>query len=58
MIEGILLSSRLDALSEPEAKEEVDLLALAAEVCARYESCSVSGESVIVRGNPTLLRCA
>jgi signal transduction histidine kinase len=56
LIEGILLSSRLDALSEPEVKEEVDLLALAAEECARYEGCSVSGESVIVRGNPTLLR--
>jgi signal transduction histidine kinase len=56
LIEGILLSSRLDALSEPEVKEEVDLLALAAEECARYEGCSVSGESVIVRGNPALLR--
>jgi signal transduction histidine kinase len=56
LIEGILLSSRLDALSEPEVKEEVDLLALAAEEGARYEGCSVSGESVIVRGNPALLR--
>ncbi len=56
LIEGILLSSRLDALSEPEVNEEVDLLALAAEECARYEGCSVSGEPVIVRGNPALLR--
>ena len=56
LIEGILLSSRLDALGEPEVKEEVDLLALAAEECARYEGCSVSGESVLVRGNPVLLR--
>ena len=56
LIEGILLSSRLDALSEPELKEEVDLLALAAEDCARYEGCTVSGESVVVRGNPVLLR--
>ena len=56
LIEGILLSSRLDALIEPEVKEEVDLLALAAEECARYEGCSVSGESVIVRGDPALLR--
>jgi signal transduction histidine kinase len=56
LIEGILLSSRLDALSEPEVKEEVDLLALAAEEAARYEGCSVSGEPVIVRGNPALLR--
>ncbi|HKQ22855.1 MAG TPA: ATP-binding protein [Burkholderiales bacterium] len=56
LIEGILLSSRLDALIEPEVKEEVDLLALAAEECARYEGCSLSGESVIVRGDPALLR--
>ena len=56
LIEGILLSSRLDALSEPEASEEVDLLALAAEECARYDGCGVSGESVMVRGNPALLR--
>jgi signal transduction histidine kinase len=56
LIEGILLSSRLDALSAPEVTEDVDLLALAAEECARYEGCSVSGESVIVRGNPVLLR--
>ncbi len=56
LIEGILLSSRLDALSEPEMKEDVDLLALAAEEGARYEGCRVSGESVIVRGNPVLLR--
>lgn len=56
LIESILLSSRLDALSAPEVKEEVDLLALCAEECARYEGCSVSGESVNVRGNPALLR--
>ncbi|MBI3530444.1 MAG: HAMP domain-containing histidine kinase [Betaproteobacteria bacterium] len=56
LIEGILLSSRLDALSEPELKEEVDLLALAAEEGARYEGCSVGGEPVIVSGNPALLR--
>lgn len=56
LIEGILLSSRLDALGEPEVREEVDLLALAAEECARYEGCGVSGEPVIVHGNPVLLR--
>jgi signal transduction histidine kinase len=56
LIEGILLSSRLDAVSEPEAREEVDLLALAAEECSRFEGCSVRGEPVIVRGNAGLLR--
>ncbi len=56
LIEGILLSSRLDAHREPEIDEEVDLLALCAEECARYEECGVSGESVTVRGDPALLR--
>ena len=56
LIEGILLSSRLDALPEPELKEEVDLLAIAAEECARYEGCTVSGEPVILHGDPVLLR--
>ena len=56
LIEGILLSSRLDALREPEVQEEVDLLAVAAEECARYDECNVTGESVIVHGDPGLLR--
>ena len=33
-----------------------DLLALAAEECARSESCSLSGEPATVRGDPRLLR--
>jgi signal transduction histidine kinase len=37
------------------AGEEVDLLALAAEECARYD-CSAEGASVTVRGDPRLLR--
>jgi signal transduction histidine kinase len=56
LIEGILLNSRLDALREPEVKEELDLLALAAEECARYEGCSVTGDSVTVHGDAVLLR--
>ena len=56
LIEGILLSSRLDALGEPEVREEVDLLALAAEECARYDGCNVTGGSVVVHGDPGLLR--
>jgi signal transduction histidine kinase len=56
LIEGILLSSGLDALAEPEVKEEVDVLALAAEECARYEGCTVSGDPVILHGDPALLR--
>ena len=56
LLESILLSSRLDALTEPQVKEETDLLALAAEECARYVDCTVKGDSVIVRGDPALLR--
>ena len=56
LIDEILLASRLDAVKEREADEEVDLLALAAEECARYEAVEVSGEPVAVRGDPRLLR--
>jgi signal transduction histidine kinase len=56
LIEQILLSSRLDAVKELEASEEVDLLALAAEEGARFEGCVVTGEPVIVPGDRALLR--
>jgi signal transduction histidine kinase len=56
LIDEILLASRLDAVQELETKESIDLLALAAEECARYESCALSGESVTVSGDPRLLR--
>ncbi|HVY06521.1 MAG TPA: HAMP domain-containing sensor histidine kinase [Burkholderiales bacterium] len=56
LIEGILLSSRLDALGAAGTKEDSDLLAIAAEECARYDGCSVGGESVIVQADPGLLR--
>ena len=56
LIDEILLASRLDAVKEREADEEVDLLALAAEECARYENAELDGEPVAVRGDPWLLR--
>jgi signal transduction histidine kinase len=56
LIDEILLSSRLDAVSSLERREEIDLLALAAEEAARYEHCIVSGEPVIVCGDRALLR--
>ena len=56
LIDEILLASRLDAVKEREADEEVDLLALAAEECARYENAELDGEAVTVRGDPRLLR--
>lgn len=56
LIDEILLASRLDALKGLEADEEVDLLALAAEECARYENAELDGEPVTLRGDPRLLR--
>ena len=39
LIDEILLASRLDAVAALGTAEEIDLLALAAEECARYEDC-------------------
>ncbi len=56
LIEEILLASRLDALAEPNAEEDIDLLALAAEECARYRDAQLDGIAVDYRGDPRLLR--
>jgi len=56
LIDEILLASRLDAVKELDADEEVDLLALAAEECARYDDAQLDGEPVTVRGDSRLLR--
>jgi signal transduction histidine kinase len=56
LIDSILLSSRLDAVRGLDRREEIDLLALAAEEAARYEHCTVAGEPVTVYGDGTLLR--
>jgi signal transduction histidine kinase len=56
LIEEILLASRLDAAAAPLVAEDVDLLALAAEECARYDDCALDGDAVTLRGDPRLLR--
>src|SRR5580704_7527925 len=56
LVDEILLVSRLDATEGLDLREDIDLAALAAEECARYEACSVRGQSVMVRGDSTLLR--
>lgn len=56
LIEQILLSSRLDAVRELEVPEEVDLLALAAEEGACCSESGITGEPVVVRGDPMLLQ--
>lgn len=55
LIDEILLSSRLDSLEERAAVEEVDLLALAAEECARI-GAEAQGDPVTLRGESRLLR--
>jgi signal transduction histidine kinase len=56
LIDEILLASRLDAMPTLQTTEDVDLLALAAEECARYDDCTLDGQSVSVLGDPRLLR--
>jgi signal transduction histidine kinase len=56
LIDEILLMSRLDAGFNAEISQDVDLVALAAEECARYENCIVSGNAPEISGNPDLLR--
>ena len=56
LVDEILLASRLDAVTDRIAQEEVDLLALAAEECARYEGVQLEGAAVSVRGDARLLR--
>lgn len=56
LVGEILLTSRLDAIEHLEAREEVDLLGLAAEEASHYADCAVSGTPVVVSGDPRLLR--
>jgi signal transduction histidine kinase len=56
MIEEILLASRLDAVPQTDTAEAVDLLALAAEECARYTTATLDGEPVTIQGDARLLR--
>ena len=56
MIEEILLASRLDAVPQVDAAEDVDLLALAAEECARYDTVTLDGAPVTIKGDARLLR--
>lgn len=55
LIGELLLTSRLDATRRPDRVEAVDLLALAAEEAAHFDR-EVSGDPVVVQGDPVLLR--
>jgi signal transduction histidine kinase len=56
LVDEILLASRLDTVSHNEVREEIDLLALAAEECARYDDVHLEGLPLKVQGDPRLLR--
>ena len=56
LIDEILLSSRLDTLDTLDVHEDIDLLGLAAEECARYDDCQLDGKPVTIHGDPRLLR--
>jgi signal transduction histidine kinase len=56
LLEQILLSSRLEAVTALDIREELDLLALVAEEASRCPESDVGGESVTVGGDPSLLR--
>jgi signal transduction histidine kinase len=56
LVDEILLASRLDIGKTLQTAEDVDVLALAAEECARYDDCTAEGEPVVIKGDPRLLR--
>jgi signal transduction histidine kinase len=56
LLDEILLASRLGAVHDNTELEEIDLLALAAEECARYDESVLEGVSAVIQGDPRLLR--
>ncbi len=56
LIDEMLLMSRLDAGAAADLSQPVDLVALAAEECARYPGCALEGSAPAIRGDPALLR--
>jgi signal transduction histidine kinase len=56
LVDEILLASRLDVVTEAIATHEVDLLALAAEECSRYDAAHLEGTPGVIRGDARLLR--
>ena len=56
LVDEILLASRLNSVAQNEVHEEIDLLALAAEECARYDEVQLEGEHINIQGDPRLLR--
>jgi signal transduction histidine kinase len=55
LLDEILLASRLE-VNPPLQREDVDLLALAAEEAAHYDQTDVEGDALTMRGDARLLR--
>lgn len=56
LIDEILLMSRLDGAAQVELSEDIDLVGLIAEECARFQDCTFTGEAPLIRGDARLLR--
>ena len=56
LIDEILLMSRLDTEYKADLSDNIDVVALAAEECAKFEDCEVYGDAPIIRGDQRLLR--
>ena len=56
LVDEILLASKLDGVSDAPVTQELDLLALAAEECSRYDETHLEGEPVTLQGDARLLR--
>lgn len=56
LVDEILLASRLDTVTQALDAQEVDLLALAAEECARYDAAHLEGIPTTLRADPRLMR--
>jgi signal transduction histidine kinase len=56
LVDEILLASRLETVAHNEVREEIDLLALAAEECAHYDEVQLEGDHIRMQGDPRLLR--
>lgn len=56
LIDELLLMSRLDAKETSARRDDVDLLAIVAEECARHQDCHLHGEPALLTGDARLLR--
>jgi signal transduction histidine kinase len=56
LVDEILLATRLDAVKQNEIREEIDLLALAAEESSRYDGVQLEGVPTRVHGDSRLLQ--